>query len=93
MTPFLRTTDGDLINADRIERIEDGGSTDGRLRSRAIVGDGIRVTLVGDADVIERALLPVVVAAPGYVHLRYYDDAEEGGDGRTNADRGVADRR
>jgi hypothetical protein len=47
-------------------------------RSRATLDDGVSVTLTCDIDFIEPALLPVVVAVPGYVHLRYYDDAEEG---------------
>jgi hypothetical protein len=79
MTRFLRTDDGELINPDRIERIgEVTKPIRGLERSRATLSDGISVTLTCEIDAIERALLPVVVAAPGYVHLRYYDDAEEG---------------
>jgi hypothetical protein len=65
MTRFLRTDDGELINADRIERI---------VRSRATLIDGTGVTLASDTDEIELALLPFVAAAPGYMHLRHYDD-------------------
>jgi hypothetical protein len=77
MTRFLRTTDGGLINVDRIEWIKEGEPVGPLGRSRATLSDGIGVTLTCDIDFAERALLPVVAATPGYVHLRYYDDAEE----------------
>ena len=68
MTRFLRTMDGDLINTDRIERIEEA-----EPQLRAIFVDGSILPLVGDIDVIERVLLPVIAAAPGYVRLCHYD--------------------
>ena len=78
MTRFLKTTDGKLVNADRIVRIEEGGRDGSQWRSRATLDDGTGATLIGEISVIEQALLPVVAAAPGDVHLRYFDDAEEG---------------
>jgi hypothetical protein len=64
-----------LVNADRIERIERGdrqGGPDERYRAR--LSDGTLVSLDISAADIERALAPVVVAAPGFSHLRYYSD-------------------
>jgi hypothetical protein len=81
MTRFLRTDEGELINAERIERIRDvTNPIRGLGRSRATLSDGISVTLTYEIGEIEQALLPIVAAVPGYVHLRYYDGSvEEGG--------------
>ena len=80
MTRFLRTSSGGLINAARIERIEQGEEREKRLlRSRAILWDGGSLTLVDDVDKIEKALLPVIAAAPGFTFLRYYADWDESG--------------
>ena len=81
MTRFLRTADGGLVNADRIERL-DPEKTTGRVgnviwRSRAAFVASCDVTLAKDIGEISTALLPVVAAAPGYVRLRYF---EAGGD-------------
>jgi hypothetical protein len=76
MTRFLKTDDGGLINADRIERIrerEPVGGPRGLGRSSATLSDGISVTLAYDVDTTRACALPVVAAAPGYVRLRYYD--------------------
>jgi hypothetical protein len=55
MTRFLRTDDGELVNADRIVRIRDGKPVRPLGRSRATLSDGISVTLTCDIDFIERA--------------------------------------
>jgi hypothetical protein len=50
--------------------------------SRATLRDGTSLTLIDDLDEIEKALLPVVAAQPGYTLLTYYVEwAEDGGRG------------
>ena len=85
MTRFLRTADGGLLNAARLDRI-DPEKTTGKAgnviwQARATLEDGGCVTLSLDKAVIETALLPVVGAGPGYVRLRYWDGEGEDGDG------------
>jgi hypothetical protein len=58
MTRFLRTTDGGLINTDRILRIEEGGRDRSQWRSRATLDDGTGAMLAGYDD--ERAWLKAV---------------------------------
>jgi hypothetical protein len=66
---FLSLGFGDvLINADRIDKIE---RDEGR-RSRAILNDGGSVMVQDAIDVVERSLLPVVAASPGYTLLRFF---------------------
>lgn len=71
MTRFLKTVDDKLVNVDRIVRIEEGGQAGSQWRSRATLDDGTDAMLAGYIDEIERALLPVVAAAPGFTVLRY----------------------
>ena len=79
MTRFLRTDDGGLINADRIERIREADPDSELGRLCATLSDGSSVMLANGADDLERLLAPVVAAAPGYVRLRYNRNAEEFG--------------
>jgi hypothetical protein len=38
----------------------------------------VSATLTGDIDEVERALAPIVAAAPGYVRLHYYIEGDDG---------------
>jgi hypothetical protein len=71
MARFLRTSRG-LINADRIEQITGAAGDPTRGRTRATLSDGEILLLDDRFDEIEKALLPVVAAAPGYKALFYY---------------------
>ena len=71
MARFVRTNRG-LINADRIEQIVGTSGDPTRGRTRATLSDGETLLLDDSFDAIERALLPVVAATPGYTVLSYY---------------------
>jgi hypothetical protein len=79
MTRFLRTADGGLVNADRVERIDDGARKGLQWQARATLKEGGYATLSMDKAEIENALLPVVTALPGYVRLCYYADGGDDG--------------
>jgi hypothetical protein len=72
MTKFLRLETGGRVNADQIVQITYRGS--GAL---ATLRDGSYLKLSANMDEIEKELLPVVAAAPGYTLLQYY--AQEDG--------------
>jgi hypothetical protein len=80
LTRFL-STGVSLVNADRIDRIEVGEQHGERWGSSATLRDGTSLPLIDDIDEIEKALLPVVAAAPGFTFLRYYIDWDESGPG------------
>lgn len=61
MTRFLRTDDGKLINVERAEYIKEV-----KGKPVAVFREGdVSATLTGDIDEVERALAPIVAAAPG----------------------------
>ena len=74
MTRFLRTDDGKLISAERVEYIKE-------VKGEAVAvfrkGD-VSATLTGDLDEAEHALAPVVATASGYICLHYQGEGEGG---------------
>ena len=60
-----------LINPDRIDRVEPVDRDQG-LRSIATLSDGSRGVISGDVYAIEKLMLPVVAAAPGFTLLRFF---------------------
>ena len=71
MTKFLQSESG-MVNADQIVQIMYRGGA-----ALATLRDGSYLKLSDDMDEINKQLLPVVAAAPGYTLLQYY--AQEDG--------------
>jgi hypothetical protein len=71
MARFLRTSDGRLINTADIEEIRDEKDDKGLWRTRAYLRQGSSAVIEEDVDRLERALLPVVPAAPGFALIQY----------------------
>ena len=72
MAKFLEADNGDLINADAIQWIR----RDDEERPIAHFNDGRKpVMLMSGWSDVEMALMPIVAAAPGSMHLRVHRGA------------------